>query len=87
MKVIILDCERFTSKSSAHEYIKQNLGFPEYYGANLDALDDCLSELAHDISVVLINSDAAKMYLDDYADGIFDDFLDVLGTRGRAVIL
>ena len=28
-----------------HEEIAQKLSFPEYYGKNLDALNDCLSEI------------------------------------------
>ena len=45
MKRYVLDCRRMTDKAEAHAYIKSELGFPEHYGANLDALHDCLGEL------------------------------------------
>lgn len=49
---VILDCERLRCRYSAHEYLQDALGFPAYYGKNLDALFDCLTELC-DCTVVL----------------------------------
>ncbi|MCR4990765.1 MAG: barstar family protein [Lachnospiraceae bacterium] len=34
-----------TDRETAHEYIAKVLGFPEYYGKNLDALFDCLTDM------------------------------------------
>ena len=43
--MINLDIKRMREKDEAHDYIKRMLGFPEYYGKNLDALYDCLTSL------------------------------------------
>jgi len=45
MKKIILDGEQLCDREMAHAYLQEALGLPEYYGKNLDALYDCLTEL------------------------------------------
>ena len=39
-------------KENPHEYIKEKLEFPDYYGENLDALFDCLTELSNKIIII-----------------------------------
>ena len=56
MKVII-KCENLLQRKQAHEYLAQTLDFPEYYGKNLDALFDCLTEL-NDCTIVLAGEEA-----------------------------
>ena len=51
---IELECEHLLQRGSAHAYLAEKLAFPDYYGKNLDALFDCLSEL-HDRTLVLKN--------------------------------
>ena len=35
-----------------HEVLKRDLEFPDYYGGNLDALWDCLTDMLGDISII-----------------------------------
>ena len=36
---------RCATQEGLHAFVAKKLGFPEYYGANLSALADCLSEM------------------------------------------
>ena len=45
MKQIILDGNILADAAQVHDYLKKVLNFPEYYGKNLDALYDCLTDL------------------------------------------
>lgn len=45
MRRIILDGREIDSRDKLHNVLKEALNLPEYYGRNLDALHDCLSEI------------------------------------------
>ena len=49
----IIDLKNVKTKEEAHKIIKEKLDFPDYYGANLDALNDALSELEEGSSIVI----------------------------------
>lgn len=44
MREVRLDLTHFEEKVSLHRYLKETLEFPFYYGANLDALHDELTQ-------------------------------------------
>lgn len=45
----VLDGAMMDTRQHAHQHMKEVLGFPAYYGGNLDALYDCLTELTGEI--------------------------------------
>lgn len=49
---VILNCENLAQRGQAHRYLAHKLNFPDYYGKNLDALFDCLTELG-DCTIIL----------------------------------
>lgn len=52
MKKVILDCEKLLQRKQANLYLAEMLDFPDYYGKNLDALYDCLTEIGECIIVL-----------------------------------
>jgi ribonuclease inhibitor len=61
-----------TDRSAAHDYIAKTLEFPDYYGKNLDALFDCLTEMG-ECSIVFKNLDELEM-LGDYSGALLAVF-------------
>ena len=53
-----------------HEVLKRDLDFPDYYGGDLDALWDCLTDMLGDVSIIEIyNSESlSKKYLEYWKD-------------------
>ena len=43
--VVTLDAALWTEEAAAHRALAEALDFPDYYGANFDAFNDCLSDL------------------------------------------
>ena len=66
MQDIRLDLTPFEEKISLHSYLKETLGFPFYYGANLDALHDELSSETNDLRVTVCLPQAPKGKMAEY---------------------
>ena len=63
MRQIILDVHCMERKAEAHEYLKDTLELPDYYGKNLDALYDCLTEM-DDVMFIFENEDEGCLYFE-----------------------
>jgi RNAse (barnase) inhibitor barstar len=59
-------------KEEGHDYLMEALNLPDYYGKNLDALYDCLTEIECEIE--LINASEVD-------DDIIDTFRDAAGEN------
>ncbi len=78
MRTIELDGRKMDSRVKAHSYIKHVLALPEHYGANLDALTDCLGEL-NDVTIILTHGGAMLNALGEYGARL----LEVLRAAGE----
>ncbi len=64
MEERIIDCTRIHSREDLHAIFREALAFPEWYGDNLDALYDCLTEISG--KVRLLDWETAEVRLGDY---------------------
>lgn len=82
MKKIIIDGNEMTSVKKVHEFLKDALDFPDYYGENLDALWDVLTDIVDPVEICLINKDKFREHLGPDADGFIDVFKYVQSEYG-----
>ncbi|WP_043593102.1 barstar family protein [Chromobacterium haemolyticum] len=72
---IFLDGEGIKAESDFHRIISEKLEMGSYYGANLDALWDRLSnDIERPVSLVWVNSEQSRQYLGE----VFDKIVGVL---------
>lgn len=71
MAEITLDGLEIQSLEEVHDRFARALDLPDYYGRNLDALFDCLTDRREDATVRLLHREALE---------------DRLGRRGRALV-
>lgn len=44
MRLLLLDMNKMKNEEAVHNYLMEQLNFPEHYGKNLDALHDMLTD-------------------------------------------
>ena len=52
-----IDCAAITDRQTFHRILATTLSFPEWYGHNLDALYDCLTDISEPTHLILENWD------------------------------
>lgn len=80
MRKITLNIEKMRSLPMLHKYLHTALALPEYYGANLDALYDCLTEMSESTELVVPKKVADEAYLGWYGQ----QFLQMLEDAAAA---
>lgn len=82
MSIYLLDGKDMTSKEEAYELIAKELAFPDYFGKNLDALYDCLTEKNAENTILFVNTAILEEYLGEYAEKILSCFRDASSECG-----
>ncbi len=55
MKEIVFDGAELLYPKQIQDALADRMGFPEWYGRNLDALHDCLGDIREETVIVLLN--------------------------------
>lgn len=66
MKTVTICLEKYKTPEELHADISKMLKFPAYYGANLDALFDCLTEICEPVILKIPQVMTEKYQLGDY---------------------
>ena len=71
-KVTLKEAELPTAEA-AHERLARKLDFPDYYGCNLDALEDCLGDVREPTRIVLVRDPSgSSAWFDALVDVVRD---------------
>lgn len=68
MRICVLDGEEIRDKEKLHEMLAVALKFPNWYGKNLDALYDCLTDGQEETEIVVRNRELLREHLGRYAE-------------------
>ena len=85
MRTVTLDLSCMTSRAAAHLYLQKTLELPSYYGRNLDALYDCLTEM--DDCTILLKNTWGLDALGGYGQLLFRVLSDAAEDNPRLLIL
>lgn len=64
----LIDGEQIESRDELHDTLAQQLHLPSWYGRNLDALYDCMTDIREDTVLRVIHGDALFAHLGVYSD-------------------
>ena len=71
MTYVFLDGEKIRSNADLHNTFAASLDLPDWYGGNLDALHDVLTERADPVGIVIVNEPSLHDGLGRRAAGFF----------------
>lgn len=73
---VIIDGRKITDKAMLHAYLKEQCNFPDYYGNNLDALYDVLTERSDALELRVEYASELKEILCGYGEAFLETLED-----------
>lgn len=64
----LIDGAVLETRAQLHDALAEQLSLPEYYGRNLDALFDCLTDFREEADIYLLHAEELFAHLGVYAD-------------------
>jgi ribonuclease inhibitor len=87
MHHVTLSCYAIHSKEDLHRQLAQALALPAWYGKNLDALHDCLTDLSQDTTLTLTQAQTLENALGGYAKGLRQVLTDAAAENPHFTVL
>lgn len=70
MRELIVDGKLMQSKEALYVHLNRVFSFPSYFGNNLDALWDVLTENEEPTQINFVNTDLTRKYLGNYGENL-----------------
>ena len=69
-ETVILDGQKMLNRRAVHDHLAEQLHLPDYYGRNLDALYDQLTERNTPLQLVVQHRDVLLTWLGEYGTAL-----------------
>lgn len=86
MREIRLDGRAMTTREMAHDMLSQALSLPPYYGRNLDALHDCLTDIAQPTRITLRHASSMTEAQGRYGEQLLRVLRDAATENGNLTV-
>ena len=83
---IMLDGKAMVDRPAAHSHLVQRLDLPTYYGRNLDALYDVLTEIGTDTELILEDPAAVVENLGKYGEALLSTMQEAAEANPHLII-
>ena len=77
---VVIDGNKMKDKQTLHAYLKEQCKFPEYYGNNLDALYDVLTDRAEPLEIKVEHAEELKEILCGYGEAFIETLEDAAAS-------
>ena len=83
MKKLVIDGREELSRAELHEKISSALDFPEWYGKNLDALYDCLTDMCDEAVIEIVDFETLSECHGKYANRLLRVILEACESNEK----
>ena len=77
---VVIDGKKMKDKQTLHAYLKEQCKFPEYYGNNLDALYDVLTDRSEPLEIKVEHAEELKEILCGYGEATIETLEDAAAS-------
>ena len=83
---VILEGKAMTDRMSAHSHLAERLALPTYYGRNLDALYDVLTEVGEETEIILTDPAAVVEQMGKYGEALLATMQEAAEENPRLIV-
>ena len=83
---IVLNGKAMTDRPTAHSHLAERLDLPTYYGRNLDALYDVLTDIGEDTQIILEDPAAVIENLGKYGEALLSTMQEAAESNHHLII-
>ena len=84
--LVVIDGSKIADKATLHAFLKEQCKFPEYYGNNLDALYDVLTDRSEPLEIRLEYAAELKEILCGYGEAFIETLEDAAASNKNITV-